>query len=268
MTGRETFQPPTITRRASRYGSSPTASPRSPAARSWNGASTPDGPADRRGAPAAVNEPRGHADMYGCFLSRPTTREPTSACCSGTRTGTPPRAATAPSRSGSTRSERAGGGRPRRGDRRRRRRTVRQGDGTVRCAGGAVRGSLRERSLPTYSRRGITVPDTRRGPVAGGRRPTAAPSTPPSRPSASGCRVAPAHFTDLLALGRAITRKLERDPPPGTRATPARGIYGTILHENSTVNDPTPTSATSPSSPTARWTARRAAPGLPPGWRC
>ena len=34
------------------------------------------------------NEPRGHADMYGCFLVRPTTTAPTSASCSGTRTAT------------------------------------------------------------------------------------------------------------------------------------------------------------------------------------
>jgi proline racemase len=40
-------------------------------------------------------EPRGHADMYGCFLVPRTTTAPISACSSGTRTASPPPVGTA-----------------------------------------------------------------------------------------------------------------------------------------------------------------------------
>ena len=45
-----------------------------------------------------VYEPRGHADMYGCFLTEPDDEEGTSASCSSTTPASPPPAGTARSR--------------------------------------------------------------------------------------------------------------------------------------------------------------------------
>ena len=46
-----------------------------------------------------VHEPRGHADMYGCFVVEPNDAAPTSASSSSTTPATRPPAATGRSRS-------------------------------------------------------------------------------------------------------------------------------------------------------------------------
>ena len=134
------------------------------------------------------HEPRGHADMYGCFPVPPDDAGADSACCSGTRTATRPRAGTARSRSARGRSSRGGSRASPTARRRDDRRAVRARRGAGALRGGAVE-SVTFRNVPAYV--------IARGVNAGGVSvdvATAAPSTPASAPPISGSRSCPSDW--------------------------------------------------------------------------
>ena len=145
-----------------------------------------------------VNEPRGHADMYGCHVVPGTTTAPTSASSSSTTPATRPPAATARSRSSPGRSTRASssGARartgssstcPRAGSRRRH---------VVEGAQGAV-GHLPQRAL-------VRLGDRRRASAsARSTSPSAAPSTRRARGAGRAARAAAADRARAGAQARA-----------------------------------------------------------------
>jgi proline racemase len=179
-----------------------------------------------------VNEPRGHADMYGCFLVPPDDAGAqvgvlfwhkdgySTACGHGTialavwavRTGLVTAAPDGPTDvvidvpSGRVTA-------------------------TVSCAGGAVQ-EVGFRNVPAYVlAEGITV-DTGHGPVVadvsyGGAIYACVDA------SAVGLSVTPRHYAELLALGREIKWKLNGTEWARHPSDPRlSGIYGTILFED------------------------------------
>ena len=99
---------PITTPRGSRSGSWRTRRSRCPATPSPTGGRAPSTARAQELRELLCFEPRGHADMYGAFVVPPTTRARTWACCSGTRTASPPPAGTARSPSARGRSTPAG----------------------------------------------------------------------------------------------------------------------------------------------------------------
>jgi proline racemase len=179
-----------------------------------------------------VNEPRGHADMYGCFLVPPDDAGAhvgvlfwhkdgySTACGHGTialavwavRTGLVPAAPDGPTDvvidvpSGRVTA-------------------------TVSCAGGAVQ-DVGFRNVPAYVLAEGVIVETGHGPVSadvsyGGAIYASVDA------SAVGMSVTPRHYADLLALGREIKWKLDETEWARHPSDPRlSGIYGTILFED------------------------------------
>ena len=160
-----------------RHGRRPTA-PRGHRGRT--AADRPDPGGRRHGRPRPrllCSEPRGHADMYGCFVvaARPGPGQtlgpeahrwgpPRSASCSGTRTASPPPAGTARSRSPRgpwRRARRGGAGRRSRVRYRRPERPGRR-DGAGRRAGSPTSSSRNVPAWVSVTPTGIEVPTSRR----------------------------------------------------------------------------------------------------------
>jgi proline racemase len=179
-----------------------------------------------------VNEPRGHADMYGCFLVPPNDEGAhigvlfwhkdgySTACGHGTialgvwavRTGL---VTAVPDGETDVVIDVPSG----------------RVTATASCAGGAVR-EVGFRNVPAYVlAEGITV-DTARGPVTvdvsyGGAIYASVDTSP------LGLPVTPAHHADLLALGREIKWKLNSTEWARHPSDPRlSGVYGTILFED------------------------------------
>ena len=99
--------------------------------------------------------------------------------------------------------------------------------------------------------------------------PTAARSTRRSTPPQAELSVKPERLEELIALGREVKRALDAGGharhPSDERLS---GVYGTIFFEDLGDGETVRASATSPSSRTARSTARRAARGPRLGWPC
>ena len=199
--------------------------------------------------------PRRHVRLLRRRAER--RRAPTSASSSSTTPATRPRAGTGRSRSSrgrSTRaSSRAGGREPRRG-----RRAV----GPARHVG-AGRG--RSRALGALPQRAVVR--LGRGRRARRAARSTSRSAAPSTPSVEE-RVEPGELPRLIELGREIKRELEawQDDRPPARARAPRRLRRDLLAGGGRATRSR--SGTSPSSPTARSTARRAAAARRRGSRC
>ena len=192
------------------------------------------------------HEPRGHADMYGCFPVAPDDdgaelgvlfwhKDGFSTACGH---GTIALGAWAVE---SGRVAAAPDGDDRRADRR----AVRAVVARVRCAGGAVQ-DVTFRNVPSYVlARGVPVDDARAG-ALGSTSPTAARSTRRVPAAAAGLAVDPARYGELIALGREIKWRARRHRarPPPERRPPVRHLRDDPSTTTSATPRPGRTSAT------------------------
>jgi proline racemase len=208
-----------------------------------------------------VYEPRGHADMYGCFVTEPDDADGdlgvlffhnagfSTACGHGTIA-----LATWAIESGVVAPEEP-----------ETRMTIDVPSGRLAVVARVEGGrpvSVRFRNVPSFVHsRGLSVGPSSAGEVVldvafGG----AFYASVDAR--ALGLAVEPANLTRFVELGREIKDHLNATAEISHPLEPRlRDVYGTIFFEGA--EDPASPSATSPSSPTARWTARRAGAAPP-----